>query len=111
MPSTISDRPAHQGIETPSHVISTVRILSQSISDRPAHQGIETLSRDLISVNKRTSTISDRPAHQGIETSFNDLFDSVKVRGNLSVTAPLIRGLKHGEFSGEIEELNTEVYQ
>jgi len=39
--SSISDRPAHQGIET-DHAASASRTSTIAISDRPAHQGIET---------------------------------------------------------------------
>jgi len=38
------------------------------ISDRPAHQGIETHQLSHALGNEIDGAISDRPAHQGIET-------------------------------------------
>jgi len=41
---SISDRPAHQGIETVDFTTNPFSLKSPSISDRPAHQGIETIT-------------------------------------------------------------------
>jgi len=96
----ISDRPAHQGIETlymyaqacsnsllsvTAPLIRGLKLfclvfaseyLLKTISDRPAHQGIETSYMVLQSLPYRYGTISDRPAHQGIET-LNQLYNTV----------------------------------
>ena len=89
---TINDCPAHQGIETTALQMDVMPCLKHSINDCPAHQGIETDTSIFILEPSSYPSINDCPAHQGIET-VRDWIEKLQ-DFLLSMTAPLIRGLK-----------------
>jgi len=65
---TISDRPAHQGIETQLTAKEQRMYVAHKLSvTAPLIRGLKLASEDANLIGVRAS-ISDRPAHQGIET-------------------------------------------